>query len=44
MVEAEQGMFGEMFLQDGSAEVTIAHYSIGEQNLKIKCIDSENKR
>lgn len=30
MVEAEQGMFGEMFLQDGSAEVNIIQYKIGQ--------------
>ena len=44
MVEAEQGMFGEMFLQDGSCEVNTVKYQIGAHVLQIQCLSSENKR
>ena len=41
MVEAEQGIFGEMFT-DGAEEILT--YQIDSTTLKIKCLGWENRK
>jgi hypothetical protein len=44
MVDAEQGIFGEMFLQDGTLVEETLEYQIGETKLKIKAFGFELRK